>query len=105
MNHFLKQNPDSVNYTINVVPDQVPLIDVSEKTDSLNPKNIYFSGTIKDDYGFTRLAFKYTQYTQDSTGKAIVKNGEQIMGVNKTQITQPYYYFLDASRFDVITRR
>jgi hypothetical protein len=58
MNHFLKQNPDSVNYTINVVPDQVPLIDVSEKTDSLNPKNIYFSGTIKDDYGFTRLTFQ-----------------------------------------------
>ncbi|MBL7935883.1 MAG: hypothetical protein JNM51_08770, partial [Bacteroidia bacterium] len=102
MNHFLKQNPDSVNYTINVVPDQVPLIDVSEKTDSLNPKNIYFSGTIKDDYGFTRLAFKYVHYTQDSTGKAIVKNGEQIMSVNKTQITQPYYYFLDASRFDVL---
>ncbi len=102
MNHFLKQNPDSVNYTINVVPDQVPLIDVSEKTDSLNPKNIYFSGTIKDDYGFTRLAFKYVHYTQDSTGKAIVKNGEQIMGLNKTQITQPYYYFLDASRFDVL---
>ena len=102
MNHFLKQNPDSVNYTINVVPDQVPLIDVSEKTDSLNPKNIYFSGTIKDDYGFTRLAFKYVHYTQDSTGKTIVKNGEQIMGLNKTQITQPYYYFLDASRFDVL---
>ncbi len=102
MNHFLKQNPDSVNYTINVVPDQVPLIDVSEKTDSLNPKNIYFSGTIKDDYGFTRLIFKYTQYTQDSTGKAILKNGEQIMGVNKQQITQPYYYFLDASRFELL---
>ncbi|MFN8116090.1 MAG: DUF4175 family protein [Bacteroidia bacterium] len=102
MNHFLKQNPDSVNYTINVVPDQVPLIDVSEKTDSLNPKNIYFSGTIKDDYGFTRLAFKYTHYTQDSTGKSVVKNGEQIMGVNKQQITQPYYYFFDASRFNLL---
>ena len=102
MNHFLKQNPDSVNYTINVLPDQSPAIDVSEKTDSLNPKNIYFSGTIKDDYGFTRLTFKYTQYTQDSTGKAIVENGEQVMGVNKQQITQPYYYFLDASRFELL---
>jgi len=102
MNHFLKQNPDSVYYTINVVPDQVPLIDVSEKTDSLNPKNIYFSGTIKDDYGFTRLAFKYTHYTQDSTGKSVVKNGEQIIGVNKQQITQPYYYFFDASRFSLL---
>jgi hypothetical protein len=31
-----------------------------------------------------------------------VKNGEQIMGVNKQQITQPYYYFLDASRFELL---
>jgi hypothetical protein len=102
MNGFLKQNPDSVNYTLNVVPDQTPLIDVSEKSDSLNPKNIYFSGTIKDDYGFSRLVFKYQHYTQDSTGKTQVKSGEQPMGLNKQQITQPYYYFLDASRFDVL---
>jgi len=102
LNHFLKQNPDSANYTLNIIADQVPLIDVSEKADSLNPKNIYFSGTIKDDYGFTRLAFKYTHYTQDSTGKTQVKNGEQVMGVSKQQITQPYFYFLDASRFNVL---
>ncbi|MBC7695913.1 MAG: hypothetical protein H7141_10770 [Burkholderiales bacterium] len=102
MNGFLKQNPDSVNYMLNVNPDQSPIIDVSEKTDSINPKNIYFSGTIKDDYGFSRLQFKYTHYTQDSTGKALVKSGEQVMGVNKQQITQPYYYFLDASRFNVL---
>lgn len=99
LNHFMKQNPDSANYMLNVIADQAPVIDVSEKTDSLNNRNIYFSGTIKDDYGFTRLAFKYTHYTLDSTGKPLVKNGEQVLGLNKQQITQPYYYFLDASRF------
>ena len=102
LNHFLKQNPDSVNYTLNVIADQSPVIDVSEKTDSLNPKNIYFSGTIKDDYGFTHLTFKYTHYTQDSTGKTSIKNGEQVLGLNKQQITQPYFYFLDASRFEML---
>jgi len=102
LNHFLKQNPDSVNYTLSIVPDRSPAIDVSEKTDSLNPKNIYFSGTIKDDYGFTRLSFKYAHSTQDSTGKPQVKSGEQVMGLNKQQITQPYFYFLDASRFKLL---
>lgn len=102
MNHFLKQNPDSVNYTINVIPDQVPLIDVSEKVDSLNSKNIYFSGTVKDDYGFTKLQFKYTLYTQDSLGKPIIKTGEQAMGIDKQQISQPYFYFLDASKFQLL---
>ncbi len=102
LNHFLKQNPDSVNYTLSIIPDQSPAIDVSEKTDSLNPKNIYFSGTIKDDYGFTRLSFKYIHYSQDSAGKPQVKNGEQAIGLNKQQITQPYFYFLDASRFKLL---
>ena len=101
-NHFLKHNPDSVNYTISVLPDQVPEINVSEKTDSLNSKNKYFSGTIKDDYGFSNLRFKYTQHTQDTTGKAIIKNGEQMIAVNKQQIAQPYYYFLDANRFNLL---
>ena len=100
LNHFMKQNPDSANYMLNVIADQVPVIDVSEKTDSLNNRNIYFSGTIKDDYGFTRLSFKYVHYTQDSTGKPVVRSGEQAMPVSKQQITQPYYYFLDASRFN-----
>jgi len=102
LNHFMKQNPDSANYMLNVIADQTPVIDVSEKMDSLNTKNVYFSGTIKDDYGFTRLSFKYAHYTQDSTGKPMVNRGEQVMGLNKQQITQPYYYFLDASRFNLL---
>ncbi len=102
LNQFLKRNPDSVNYTINVIADQVPVIDVSEKHDSLNPKSIYFSGSVKDDYGFTRLVFKCTHYSQDSTGKAIVKNNEQIINIDKQQITQPYFYYFDASRFNTL---
>ena len=100
-NSFLIHNPDSVNYTINVIPDQSPIIEVSEKKDSINTKNIYFSGSIKDDYGFSRLVFKYTFSGEDSLGKAFVKNGEQVIGVNKQQIAQPYFYFLDASQFNL----
>ena len=100
-NAFLKQNNDSVNYTINVVADQQPFIDVSEKKDSLNTKNIYFSGSVKDDYGFSKLVFRYALSTQDSTGKAITKNGEQVVGINKQQLAQPYFYFLDLSKFNL----
>jgi hypothetical protein len=100
-NSFLMHNPDSVNYTINVIPDQSPIIEVSEKKDSLNTKNIYFSGSIKDDYGFSRLVFKYSLSSEDSVGKAFVKNGEQVISVNKQQIAQPYFYFLDVSQFNL----
>lgn len=100
-NQLVASQGDSVNYGINVIADQSPFIDVSEKTDSLNPKNIYFSGSIKDDYGFTKLVFKYTHYTSDSLGTPKQNSGENLLGVNKNQITQAYFYFLDASRFEL----
>lgn len=100
-NRFVTSNGDSVNYGINVIADQTPYIDVSDKVDSLNPKNIYFSGSIKDDYGFTRLVFKYTHYTSDSLGNSKQVNGETVLGVNKNQVSQPYYHYFDASRFDI----
>ena len=101
-NNFLINNTDSVNYTINIIPDQSPIIEVSEKKDSINTKNIYFSGNVKDDYGFSKLIFKYTLSTQDSLGKAFAKNGEQVVGINKQQIAQPYFYFLDITPFNLL---
>lgn len=65
-NNFIKQPLDSINYAITVIPDQIPHIDVNEKTDSINTKQIYFSGSIKDDYGFSKLVFKYTHIGKDS---------------------------------------
>lgn len=100
-NNFLKQNSDSINYTLNVIPDQLPVIQVSEKQDSLNPQNIYFSGTIKDDYGFTRLVFKYTQWVKDSLGKINSKQAELPIEINKQNIAQGYFYFLNASQFNL----
>ncbi len=100
-NHYLKQNTDSVNYTINIIQDQSPLIEVSEKKDSINSKNIYFSGNVKDDYGFSSLVFKYSLSGEDSAGKTVIKNGERIIGINKQQITQPYFYFLDVTPFNL----
>lgn len=100
-NRFVNTQGDSVNYGINVIADQSPFIDVSEKSDSINPKSIYFSGSVKDDYGFNKLLFHYTHYTSDSLGNAEQKSGEQLVGINKSQITQPYYYYLDASLYNL----
>ncbi len=101
INQFVLTAADSVNYSINVVPDQYPTIDVNEKLDSLNPKNIYFSGQIKDDYGFNRLNFHYKKSGTDSSGKATETNGSFPITVNKIQVAQPYFYFLDAAQFNL----
>lgn len=100
-NQFVTTYGDSVNYGINVLADQSPYIDVSEKADSVDFKSIYFSGTIKDDYGFNKLVFHYTHYATDSLGKSTQKTGEYMLGVNKSQIAQSYYYYFNANTFEL----
>lgn len=102
VNSFVPNSPDSVSYRVNVVPDQFPLIDVTEQADSLNPKNIYFSGRIQDDYGFSNLVFHYSKYSNDSTGKAQIQSGEFPIAFSKTNVSQAYYYFFDAAQYNLL---
>lgn len=101
MNKFVTGAGDSVNYSINVLADQFPAIEVSEKKDSLNSKNIYFSGQVKDDHGFSRLTFHYTKYSTDSTGRQSETKGSQPIAISKTQVSQPYFYFLDVTPYNL----
>src|SRR5581483_9064615 len=64
---------DSVKYAVQVVPDLYPSIEVEKKDDSISSKRYYFNGGIKDDYGFTRLAFIYRIY---SNSEDSAKGGE-----------------------------
>ncbi len=59
-------NKTTASYHINVIPDQYPQIIVKQYVDSLNPAVYYFTGTIKDDYGFSKLTFNY-QESKDHT--------------------------------------
>jgi hypothetical protein len=101
INQFVINESDSVNYNINVIPDQFPTIDVNQEADSLNIKNIYFSGQIKDDYGFKALYFNYKKISSDSSGKPTELNGNYPINLIKNQIVQPYFYYLDAGQFNL----
>jgi hypothetical protein len=101
-NQFVTSAVDSVNYTINVLADQFPNIEVSEKADSLNPKNIYFSGQIKDDYGFSRLTFHFKKFGTDTNGKSAETSGSFPVALAKTQLSQPYFYFFDAEQYSLL---
>lgn len=100
-NKFIASAPDSVSYNVSVISDQFPQIDVSETPDSLNPKNIYFSGQLKDDYGFNRLTFHFTRFGTDTNGKLVETHGSFPITIQKGQVTQPYYYFFDAGQYEL----
>lgn len=52
-------NPDSITYSLSVIPDKAPEISVEQFIDSINTKLYYFVGRASDDYGLSRLSFKY----------------------------------------------
>ena len=56
---------DSLNYRIQVVPDLHPSISMQEEKDSASFKWVYFTGEVKDDYGFRRLTFNYRLTQRD----------------------------------------
>lgn len=57
-NEFLPK-ADSVGYSIAVIPDLNPTINVEKFEDSLDNKLIFFVGDAADDYGLSSLTFNY----------------------------------------------
>lgn len=58
-------NPDSVNYSISVVKDKFPVINIEQIWDSTDMSKMYFTGNIADDYGFSNLSFNYRIIEKD----------------------------------------
>lgn len=50
---------DSLDFNIEVLPDEYPKIYVDENVDSMAFMYRYFNGSISDDYGLTKLEFVY----------------------------------------------
>jgi hypothetical protein len=60
---------DSIAYSLTLVPDLYPSIDVQFNRDSLNDKVIYFVGEASDDYGLSALNFHYKVMRDEQTLK------------------------------------
>ena len=87
-NHF-SPNSDTLHYAVNTVEDVVPMIAVMEMKDSTLPDRLFFTGRIKDDYGFTKLEFKMVKTNvKDTTKKEEVSIP---IGITN-QTVQEFYY-------------
>jgi len=53
------ENVDSANYNIVVIPDEIPTIQVQNKSDSLDKNIQYYAGEAADDYGINSVLLKY----------------------------------------------
>ena len=67
LHNSLLPQPDSVQYSIRVIPDRYPGIRVESFADSTEKNIIYFAGNVDDDYGIRNLSFQYELI--DASGK------------------------------------
>lgn len=82
---------DSIAYYITTIKDQNPTIKLQETKDSINPFIRYFNGSIADDYGFSRLQFKYRIVGENKTSDYVNQN----LAVSKSYNKEEYFHFFD----------
>jgi hypothetical protein len=106
LNQFMK-NKDSLAYTINVIKDAYPSIDVQEYHDSIYQKHLYFKGIIKDDYGFSRLTFNYKLvHSQQATINSMqsadsLKLTSVSININDNSTQQEFFHNFDISTIQI----
>ncbi|GAA4305926.1 DUF4175 family protein [Aestuariibaculum suncheonense] len=65
-NAYLR-NYENLGFSMDVIKDAYPELNVEMKVDSLDLQTLYFRGQVSDDYGFTKLELVY--YPSDDASK------------------------------------
>lgn len=78
---------ENLAFTLNVIKDQFPEIDVQSKVDSTDSQRIFFLGRVSDDYGLTKLRLVYYPEGEEKSPKF------ETLPVNQTNFDQFTYVF------------
>lgn len=81
------------SYSLKVIPDVFPSIEVVSSADSSSLNAMYFSGNISDDYGFHSLQFVY--FEKSNPKQLFTENIEFV----PTAINQDFFFYFDFSKF------
>jgi hypothetical protein len=99
-NEFV-QSRDSILYSISVIPDNYPQINVDERADSMSTKRVYFTGDIKDDYGFKRLSFNY-RFVESEDSTRVLNEMETVnVPFNVSQTQDQFFHFWDLNMLEI----
>ncbi|WP_271855316.1 DUF4175 family protein [Patiriisocius marinus] len=78
---------ENLSFTLNVIKDEYPEIDVQSKQDSLSSEIVYFLGDVSDDYGLTKLQLVYYPDGQQEAKKF------KTLTISKSNVDQFIYTF------------
>ncbi len=87
-NTYRLKRPDTSFFKIKVIPDLHPSIKANILKDSLRPAQAFFTGELKDDYGFKSLSCHLSSGPKGPFNK--IK-----LPLNKHNKAQDFYHFID----------
>ncbi|MFN0275129.1 MAG: DUF4175 family protein [Chitinophagales bacterium] len=91
---------DTIQYSIAVIPDAYPQINVQQFTDSTDDKYLFFAGEIQDDYGFKNLQFHYLLEGTDAKGNTFSKKeGDERISFLNAALKNPFNYAFDLHQY------
>ena len=95
-------SPDSLRYQIQVVPDARPTIRVTESQDSTSRKRLFFSGEVRDDFGFSALKFHVNWLESESPRDPVSFNLPRPAGRSDAFFHTVDWTELDLAQSDVV---
>ncbi|CAN5435429.1 ATPase [soil metagenome] len=91
---------DSMEYSIVVIPDQFPAVQVEEQKDSASYQRIYFRGIARDDYGLSKMQFKYRFFKRE--GEEVNETPQsQNISINKNSTQEQFFHYWDLSSMNI----
>ncbi|MBE0648580.1 MAG: hypothetical protein IH596_12455, partial [Bacteroidales bacterium] len=88
---------DSLSYKIICLEDAYPSILTEFHTDTVMPSALFFDGSLKDDYGFTKLEFHYRVNRGNDT--ATLLQGSLNLPVSLDKRDEIFYYSVDINDY------
>jgi len=96
ISNSLLPNADSVSYTLTVIPDLFPSIELEKFADSTDERVVYLAGEASDDYGIRNLSL---HYSIEREGK-LIKQETMPMAISAGKQTT-YNHTLNMRSFDL----
>ncbi len=93
------QNKENIEYFLQVIPDEYPSINLKQYEDTTLYNFLAIGGNVADDYGVSRLQFRYQIYDRNNR----VKGETQNIGLpfNANLVSQSYFYQMDLSKIEL----
>jgi hypothetical protein len=88
---------DSMLYQVNVMPDAYPSISVEGKEDSLTGRQVYFIGDVSDDYGVSKLLFRYRFTKSENEARVSAPPVTRSLTPGGNGLSQRFYHQFDLS--------